>query len=511
MQSTSQLWRELFAGGAALEARAVIGGTVYGDISAPVICRALMQDRLSVGNVVSASLALALRGAGSIPRAAPVVIEIRLTDGANASEWLPQGTFYISRRARDPVSGLLALECYDALLKANAPWTPSAGEWPRAMSAVVAELAALLGVALDSRTAIPSGPAYAIGAPAEGTTIRDVLGTVAQAAGGNWAMTPDNRLRLVRIGQTGDPVEAVGVVGGIHVGPSGTITGVRSTVDGVTALTGDDTGIVVDVTVAPMIAADMAEGLIGQAYSPYKLAGAIYDPAAELGDSVRAGAGGEVSSVLCSEQVTLAPAFRGDIAAPDPGEVTDEYPYIGSGERALGLLKARVRDLSETAVAGTTILYASGASATDPPTEGWSATPPEHREGYFIWQKTVTTYVSGETRTSEPVNISGADGEPATLLRIDSSRGTVFKNSQVSTVLSVVIYRGADRIADIQSLRRVFGPGAYLQWKWQRMGEDRYSIISSDDSRIGDGGFTFTLTPADVDTKVNFMCELMLE
>lgn len=173
-------------------------------------------------------------------------------------------------------------------------------------------------------------------------------------------------------------------------------------------------------------------------------------------------------------------------------------------------ISEQVNTLSDTAVAGTTLLYAAGASATDPPADGWSTTPPEHREGYYIWQKTVTTYVSGDTQTSMPVNISGADGEDATVLRIDSSRGTVFKNNQVSTVLSVAIYHGPDRITDTAGLARVFGPGAYLQWRWQRMGEDNYGIISSDDSRIGDGGFTFTLSPADVDTKVTFMCELIV-
>ncbi|MBQ6121634.1 MAG: hypothetical protein IJI59_07805, partial [Clostridia bacterium] len=346
--------------------------------------------------------------------------------------------------------------------------------------------------------------------PDEGTTIRDALSLVAQAAGGNWIITPAGKLRLVRLGERGDAVEVAGVVGGIDVGQAGTITGVRSTVDGVVTLTGDDTGIVVDVTVAPVIAAELAEALIGQAWQPFRLDGAIYDPATELGDGIRAGVSGEVASALCSEQAVYGPAFRGDIAAPDPGEVTDEYPYISKNESAISLLKARVQELSDTAVAGTTILYASGASATDPPAEGWSTTPPEHVDGRYVWQKVVTLYADGRSETSEAVNITGADGEDATVLRIDSSRGTVFKNNQVSTVLSVAIYHGPDRITDTTALARAFGVGAYLQWSWQRMGEDRYGIISSDDSRIGDGGFTFTLSPADVDTKVTFMCELIV-
>lgn len=350
MQSTSPVWKSLLASGAALQARAVIGGAVYTEISPPVIHRALMQERLSVGNVVSASLSLAVRGAGSISRSAAVVIEARLSDGVTASEWLPQGTFYISRRARDPVTGRLALECYDALLKANAIWTPSAGEWPRTMAAVTAELAALLGVDLDSRTAIPTGAAFWMSQPAEGSTIRDALGIVAQAAGGNWIITPRNRLRLVRLGEAGDRVDVAGAVGGIDVGPACTVTGVRSTVDGVVTLAGDDTGIVVDVTVAPMIAAELAEELVGLSYQPFTLGGAIYDPAAELGDGVRAGAGGEVASVICSEQAVLGPAFRGNIAAPDPGELTDEYPYIGRTERTLALAKAAAAKAAGAAV-----------------------------------------------------------------------------------------------------------------------------------------------------------------
>lgn len=104
----------------------------------------------------------------------------------------------------------------------------------------------------------------------------------------------------------------------------------------------------------------------------------------------------------------------------------------------------------------------------------------------------------------------GKDGEDATLLRIESSRGTVFKHNQVSTVLTAVVYKGAKRITDIDALHAEFGSGAYLEWRWQRMGEDTFGTILSTDSRIGAGGFTFTLSPDDVDVKVTFMCNLIV-
>lgn len=100
--------------------------------------------------------------------------------------------------------------------------------------------------------------------------------------------------------------------------------------------------------------------------------------------------------------------------------------------------------------------------------------------------------------------------EVTTLLRIESSRGTVFKNDQVATVLSAVIYRGSKRITDMTTLHEVMGPSAYLEWSWQRLNDDSFGVISADDDRLGNDGFTFTLSPEDVDTKITFLCQLMV-
>lgn len=101
-------------------------------------------------------------------------------------------------------------------------------------------------------------------------------------------------------------------------------------------------------------------------------------------------------------------------------------------------------------------------------------------------------------------------GESATLLMIDSSQGIVFKNNAVSTVLSVIIYHGNTQITDMDKLKEVFGTGAYLQWKWERLNEDSYGIISANDSRIIRDGFGFVLSSEDVDVKVNIKCDLII-
>ena len=106
--------------------------------------------------------------------------------------------------------------------------------------------------------------------------------------------------------------------------------------------------------------------------------------------------------------------------------------------------------------------------------------------------------------------INDVRDEITTILYIDSSQGIVFKNNAVSTVLSVIIYHGNTQVTDMDKLKEVFGTGAYLQWKWERLNEDSYGIISANDSRIIRDGFGFVLSPEDVDVKVNIKCDLIV-
>lgn len=115
------------------------------------------------------------------------------------------------------------------------------------------------------------------------------------------------------------------------------------------------------------------------------------------------------------------------------------------------------------------------------------------------------------THTISQNGKDGRNGQDAVTLRIDSSRGTVFKNSEVSTVLQAVIFKGGKTITDADALHVEFGSNAYLEWAWQRMGENTFGTILATDSRIGNGGFSFTLTPDDVDTKVVFKCQLITD
>lgn len=355
MQTTSATWQSLWAAGAALEARAVINGTTYTDISAPRIDRALMQQGLTIGNTVSATCRFSIRDPGTIPRSAEVVMSMRLNDGETQSEWLPVGTYYISHRQTDPVTGMLALECYDAMLKANAIYITS-GTYPKRMREAVNDIAAAMGVTVDARTSIENSDYYAISMPDGDTAINTILSDIGAACGGNWIITPNNQLRLVTINRpnNNDTVTVDGVIGSISVGAPQTITGLRVVDEDGDYVYGDDTGVIVTVDtpyINDTVLATLHHDICNRApHQPFILTDAIYDPAAELGDYISAGANGEISSVLCGESATLGAAFRGSITAPEPAEVGDEYPYIGEpgrNEKAIQRLKTLVTDSVE--------------------------------------------------------------------------------------------------------------------------------------------------------------------
>lgn len=167
---------------------------------------------------------------------------------------------------------------------------------------------------------------------------------------------------------------------------------------------------------------------------------------------------------------------------------------------------------AEAAVVASWDEYALSESNGDPPAEGWSADTPEWREGLYVWRRAVTAYGDGTTVEGAPAVMTGGKGEKgedATLVLIESSSGAAFKNNKVATTLKAVVMHGAKVIEGIEGLRAEYGPAARVEWSWQRLGEDRYGVISADDARLSDGGMALTVSPADVDEKTDFRVQLI--
>lgn len=104
----------------------------------------------------------------------------------------------------------------------------------------------------------------------------------------------------------------------------------------------------------------------------------------------------------------------------------------------------------------------------------------------------------------------GINGEDAVQVYIHSSAGTAFKNDEVNTTLTITIYYGALVITDQAGLEAAFGPGSYLQWLVRLHGQQQYSTVPASDSRLSNNGFTFDISPADVNVQAVFNVQVII-
>lgn len=167
-----------------------------------------------------------------------------------------------------------------------------------------------------------------------------------------------------------------------------------------------------------------------------------------------------------------------------------------------------VNDKIDTTVQSLNTYYSSSDSPTTEPIDGWGITPPQWEAGRYIWSKTITVYVNGTQSETQPVCISGIKGSDAISLNIISSNGHMFKNTSVSTTLTVEIIVGDVRITSSKDMYLHFGGNAKLIWQQKKRGELVYSDINETDSRISDNGFVFTLTTNDLKLETVYNCLL---
>lgn len=208
MQTTSALYQALILDPTARkQVQIVIAGVTYGEdqiVSLSTTSGLFIEDTMGIGGAVAKEIDLVLRQPGTIPRMAKMIPSYRLVKGTQASEWIQKGIYYIDTRSVDEVTGVMTIHGYDDMLKAEQVWEPAQSlEFPMTMVQAVNIIAQLMGVTLDSRTAL--NQSYTIGYPANNYTLRDVLRYIAVANAGNWIITDEGKLRLVSFGEI--PVE----------------------------------------------------------------------------------------------------------------------------------------------------------------------------------------------------------------------------------------------------------------------------------------------------------------
>lgn len=105
-----------------------------------------------------------------------------------------------------------------------------------------------------------------------------------------------------------------------------------------------------------------------------------------------------------------------------------------------------------------------------------------------------------------------AETKDLVTLRIDSSRGTVFKNSEVSTVLTVRCYKRGQELTTLTALRQaMLDATARIRWYVLRDGDTDWVSLADSDPMLSNDGFTLTVTPDDVSVKCTFKAEIVTD
>ena len=205
MHTVSDLWQQMLADPAhAVEAKLKIAGVEYGEDQ--IVRKSLMvygglYSTFGIGNCCARQIEFEIYPQGTIPRQAQIEVYMRLRLGEQVSEWIPKGVFFFSTRKTDRVTGVLSVHGYDAMLKAEETWLDSsydAKTWPMPAATAVADIAARMGVAVDSRTVLDA--AFPMQYPVDDKgdmTMREALGRIAVANAGNWTITDEGKLLLV--------------------------------------------------------------------------------------------------------------------------------------------------------------------------------------------------------------------------------------------------------------------------------------------------------------------------
>lgn len=105
-----------------------------------------------------------------------------------------------------------------------------------------------------------------------------------------------------------------------------------------------------------------------------------------------------------------------------------------------------------------------------------------------------------------------AETKDLVTLRIDSSRGTVFKNSEVSTVLTIRCYKRGQELMTLTALRQaMLDATARIRWYVLREGDTDWVSLADSDPMLSNDGFTLTVTPDDVTVKCTFKAEIVTD
>lgn len=222
MQQTSALYKEILASqNHWFEVSLVIGNTRFGETVLMSVStnHAVFNENVPVvGSAVSGEIDITMLAPDvTLPKMARLEPYIRVTDGERVSEWIPKGVYYIDTRYtshNDNGLDILAIHGYDSMLKFESAY-PSDDEhdYPMLDAAMVQHIADSIEINVDPRTFERMNHGYTFPLPV-GYSSREVLGIIAASYGGNFIISDENQLLLIKLGdlpkETNYLIDAVG-------------------------------------------------------------------------------------------------------------------------------------------------------------------------------------------------------------------------------------------------------------------------------------------------------------
>ena len=165
--------------------------------------RVFNEEYPTVGSAISGEIDVQmLKPAGELKKRARLAPYVRATDGEQYSEWLPKGIYFTDTRETSHNSNgldILTIHGYDAMLmfEQNYP-SDNTHNYPLLDTTMVDFLAGTINVSVDPRTYERMDKGYTFSLPV-GYSSREVLGIIAASYGGNFVMSDEGQLLLIRL------------------------------------------------------------------------------------------------------------------------------------------------------------------------------------------------------------------------------------------------------------------------------------------------------------------------
>lgn len=135
---------------------------------------------------------------GKIPAGALLAPYVRVCNETEASEWIKKGVYYAdAQETTDKIElKTITLHGSDSIVQLEEDYIGDRLQWPSTDIEVAADIAASIGVQLDTRTRSIMTKGYTVQLPA-GYSKREVLGYLAAMYTGNFIMSDDGTLLLL--------------------------------------------------------------------------------------------------------------------------------------------------------------------------------------------------------------------------------------------------------------------------------------------------------------------------